>query len=423
MGEKGDMQRVLYEWRNVPKSHGFSPAQLLFGRSQNMLIPQPPAAFLPIDFSEAALARDQLFNSQADYYNRDKVNLEQLSPGQSVRVQNENTGLWDLTGTVIDIRPDGLSYLIDIEGRTFFRGQPKLKPVFKARSHEVGVLESESSPGEGVISVDKETSSHTEPSSANLRRSSRLREKCVAGSSSSLVCGLSSDTRVQHMPFSYSVPCPALGLPAEERQIRRNLRNSERWLNCTETTPMRTQSTNQIPEYPCSTFNGQVSQAPSSSVVSGRPRQDEDAGKIRSVCSKPLVQLAPQLMSPHPLLQGPVSLPLLPPLSPGQTGSGSPPDGRVFPHHTLLDPVEFRGFRTPNSRHYYTTGISTDVATLHVARSSRWEPSRPSHVTPARPMAPCPGLPRSGTRMTGTGDLSPGLPVDVPLVGEGPLLG
>lgn len=78
--ERGDMQRVLYEWINMPKAHGFSPAQLLFGRSQNMLLPQPPAAFLPIDFSEAAAARDQLFDSQAGHHNTDKVNLEQLSP-------------------------------------------------------------------------------------------------------------------------------------------------------------------------------------------------------------------------------------------------------------------------------------------------------------------------------------------------------
>ena len=167
MGEKGDMRRILYEWRNMPKSHGFSLAQLLFGRSQNMLLPQPAAAFLPIDFKEAALARDQLFSSQADHYNRDIVNLEQLSPGQLVRVQNENTGLWDLTGTLSDIRPDGLPYLIDIEGRTFIRGRPKLKPVFKARSHEVGVSihESESSPGVGVVSFDKETSISSEPTS------------------------------------------------------------------------------------------------------------------------------------------------------------------------------------------------------------------------------------------------------------------
>ena len=159
IGEKGDMQRVLYEWRNMPKSYGFSPAQLLFGRSQNMLLPQPAAALLPIDFKEATLARDKLFSSQADHYNRDKVNLEQLSPGQLVRVQSENTGLWDLTGTVIDIRPDRLSYLIDIEGRAFIKGRPKLKLAFKARTHEVGVSphESESSPGVGVVSVDRET--------------------------------------------------------------------------------------------------------------------------------------------------------------------------------------------------------------------------------------------------------------------------
>ena len=119
--------------------------QLLFGQSQNMLLPQP--AFFPIDFREAAVARDQLFSSQAGHYNRVKVNLEQLSPGQPIRVQKESNGLWDLTGTVIDIRPDGLSYLIDIERRTFVRGRPKIKPVFKARSQEgeeVGVFESES---------------------------------------------------------------------------------------------------------------------------------------------------------------------------------------------------------------------------------------------------------------------------------------
>ena len=195
-----------------------------------MLLPQPAAAVLPTDFNEAALARDQLFNSQADHYNRDKVNLEQLSPGQLVRVQNENTGLWDLTGTVSNIRPDGLSYLIDIEGRTFIRGRPKLKPGLKARSHEVGVSihESESCyQGVGVVSFDKETSNSIVPTSETLRRSSRIKERCT-GSSSSLVCGLSSGTNVQHTPFSYSVPCPALDLPAEGRQTRRSLRNSER---------------------------------------------------------------------------------------------------------------------------------------------------------------------------------------------------
>ena len=34
-GETGqDPQRALYEWRNLPRSNGYSPAQLLFGRRQ-----------------------------------------------------------------------------------------------------------------------------------------------------------------------------------------------------------------------------------------------------------------------------------------------------------------------------------------------------------------------------------------------------
>ena len=419
MDEQGDMQ-----WRNMPKSHGFSPAQLLFGRSQNMLLPQPAAAFLPFDFGEAALARDRLFNSQAGHYNREKVSLEQLSPGQLVRVQNENTGLWDLTGTVSDVRPDGLSYLIDIEGRTFIRGRPKLKPVFKDRSHEVGVSASESescSQGVGVVSFDKETSNTALPTSDTLRRSSRLKEKCI-GSSSSLVCGLSSDINVQHFPFSYLVPCPPLGLPVEGRSTKRNFRSSERWQNYTETTPRKTQLTNQIPVSPWLTSSGQVlpaghqplessplSAVPSSSAVFGRPGQGEEDVKIRSAFSRPLVPLACQLMSPPlpPRLPGPVCPQPFPPPSPCLTGSGLPPDGPVFPHHTLLDPVGFQGFRSPNSLHCYTTGISTDVATLHSIRPSRCEPSRQSHTTLALPTVPCPGLPSCGTKMIGTRGLSP----------------
>ena len=127
LNERGDMQRVLYEWRNMPKSHGFSPAQLLFGRSQNMLLPQPHSAFAPIDFYEAAVARDQLFSSQTDHYIRDKVSLEELSPGMPVRVQQESTGLWNLTGVIIEARPDKLSYLVEIDGRIYVRGWNKLQ--------------------------------------------------------------------------------------------------------------------------------------------------------------------------------------------------------------------------------------------------------------------------------------------------------
>ena len=70
----------------MPKAHGFSPAQLLFGRSQNMLLPQPASAFSPIEFKEAALARDQLFISQAGHCNRDKARGWEFSHQLKVKI-------------------------------------------------------------------------------------------------------------------------------------------------------------------------------------------------------------------------------------------------------------------------------------------------------------------------------------------------
>ena len=116
-GEGKDIQRALYEWRNAPRAHGFSPAQLMFGRSQNILLPRPAGAFEPVNLSEAAEAKDKHFDSQDAAYNRDKKELRMLLPDEKVRVQCEKTGLWDKIGTVLEVRPDKHSYLLDIEGK------------------------------------------------------------------------------------------------------------------------------------------------------------------------------------------------------------------------------------------------------------------------------------------------------------------
>ena len=120
------MQRVLYEWRNLPKQHGYSPAQLMFGRSQQLLLPQPAGAFSPIDMVEAAAAMD----AAAAHYDRDKVNLSALQPGQSVLIQCDKSKKWDWRGEIIEVRPDGLSYLVDLDGKVIIRGRAMLKPVF-----------------------------------------------------------------------------------------------------------------------------------------------------------------------------------------------------------------------------------------------------------------------------------------------------
>ena len=65
LGEEKDIQLVLHEWRNLPKQHRYSPAQLMFGRSQQLLLLLPAGAFSPIDMVEAAAAMDIKFEATA----------------------------------------------------------------------------------------------------------------------------------------------------------------------------------------------------------------------------------------------------------------------------------------------------------------------------------------------------------------------
>ena len=127
------MQRVLYEWRNLPKQHGYSPAQLMFGRSQQLL-PQPAGVYSPIDMVEAAAAMDKKLEAAAAHYDWDKVSLSALQPGQSVLIQCDKSKKWDRQGEIIEVRPDGLSYLVDLEGKVIIRSRAMLKPVY----HECG---------------------------------------------------------------------------------------------------------------------------------------------------------------------------------------------------------------------------------------------------------------------------------------------
>ena len=60
MGDGKDVHQALYEWRNAPRGYGYSPAQLQFGRSQCMLVPQPTTACSHIDFHTASAAKDKL---------------------------------------------------------------------------------------------------------------------------------------------------------------------------------------------------------------------------------------------------------------------------------------------------------------------------------------------------------------------------
>ena len=93
----------------------------MFGRSQQLLLPQPASAFQPIDYEEAAAKLDEKFHSTLSHYDRDKVQLSSLVPGEAVYIQCDKSKKWEKKGKVLEKRPDGLSYLVDIDGRVAVR--------------------------------------------------------------------------------------------------------------------------------------------------------------------------------------------------------------------------------------------------------------------------------------------------------------
>ena len=83
-----DPHFMLYEWRNVPRADGCSPAQLLFGRRQRINLPILPLQNRPINFTDAASSKDAVRTSSQDYHDLAKKSLPSLFPGQTVLLQD-----------------------------------------------------------------------------------------------------------------------------------------------------------------------------------------------------------------------------------------------------------------------------------------------------------------------------------------------
>ena len=103
----------------------------MFERSQQLLLPQPAGAFSPIDLVEAAAAMDRKFETAAAHNDRDKVSFPVLQLGQCVFIQCDKSKRWDRRGEIVEVRPDGLSYLVDLDGRLAIRGRAMIKPVME----------------------------------------------------------------------------------------------------------------------------------------------------------------------------------------------------------------------------------------------------------------------------------------------------
>ena len=83
-----DPLHALYEWRNVPRADGYSPAQLMLGRQQRTGLPTIPQQIRPIDFLSPASSKDKAHDISKSYHDRSKLFLPALSPGQHVFLQD-----------------------------------------------------------------------------------------------------------------------------------------------------------------------------------------------------------------------------------------------------------------------------------------------------------------------------------------------
>ena len=121
------VDEALYEWRNLVKSDGYSPAQLFFGRKQLTSLPAAPCHYNFYDASAAKQSKDDSFRLASQYHDRQKRFLPDLSVGSAVRLQDPKTNLWSATGVILARRPEGLSYEVESGSRPLLRSRKMIR--------------------------------------------------------------------------------------------------------------------------------------------------------------------------------------------------------------------------------------------------------------------------------------------------------
>ena len=169
-----EFDRGLLELRNTPNFTGRSPAQILYGHPLRSCVPAHPQSFTQEwqsraeDCDRRAAARAEQVKRDYDQHARP---LPKLSNGQTVRLQDPSSHLWDKVGIVVG-RGKSRDYEVRLpSGRVYWRNRRFLRPVIP---HSVDPLPNPSVP---VVPscMDPERESFTSPMSP--RRSKRLEAK------------------------------------------------------------------------------------------------------------------------------------------------------------------------------------------------------------------------------------------------------
>ncbi|KAG1696506.1 Transposon Ty3-G Gag-Pol polyprotein [Nymphon striatum] len=118
-----DFHQALAEFRLMPRADGFSPADLMFGRTPRGLL---PAMRTPVDLYAGQEARQTTLN-KSFFQHSSKPNLPCLRVGDIVRIQNPKTKRWIQKGSIIASRDNSRSYEVESDGKLFLRNRRYLR--------------------------------------------------------------------------------------------------------------------------------------------------------------------------------------------------------------------------------------------------------------------------------------------------------
>ena len=83
-----DPQKLLYHCKNIPRTDGFSPAQLLFGRKQFTSVPATESHYHQYNPAAAQAGREKAFHNATKHHNEHKAFLPTLSIGAETRLNS-----------------------------------------------------------------------------------------------------------------------------------------------------------------------------------------------------------------------------------------------------------------------------------------------------------------------------------------------